>query len=93
MQEWNGKSLIRRDPDISIKSDTSRMGCGASMTTRGEPKFQVQHWRTMMDQCIWPWPLFNLKTISKDTTIEYVFDQSCTTAVYIMVNCWEDHVT
>ena len=31
MQEWNGKSLICREPDMSIKSDASRMSWGASM--------------------------------------------------------------
>ena len=30
MQEWNGKSLIRREPDISIESDASQTGWGAS---------------------------------------------------------------
>ena len=30
MQEWNGKSLICREPDISIESDASQTGWGAS---------------------------------------------------------------
>ena len=29
-QEWNGKSLLRRDPDLTIESDASRTGWGAS---------------------------------------------------------------